>query len=135
MAENLNTHIGNKLRERRSVLGLSQGAIAKELGITSQQVQKYEKGINAMNAERIYEFSKFLKVPVVYFFEGFNEKPISIVTSKNLKLIAKTLEPSLDDIASDRESIEILKSFKLIKDKSLRKRLADLLRSLSLKEI
>ena len=52
------------------MMGLSQEAIAKAVGITFQQVQKYEKGANAMNASRLYEFAQFMQVPVAYFFEG-----------------------------------------------------------------
>ncbi len=59
---------------RRTMMGLSQEAIAKAVGITFQQVQKYEKGANAMNANRLYEFAQFMHVPVAYFFEGLEHR-------------------------------------------------------------
>src|SRR5436309_733867 len=66
----VDAHVGKRLRLRRTMLGLSQEAIARPVGITFQQVQKYEKGSNAMNASRLDEFAKVMQVPVAYFFEG-----------------------------------------------------------------
>src|SRR5277367_1628390 len=68
--QDVDTHVGKRLRLRRTMMGLSQEAVAKAVGITFQQVQKYEKGANAMNANRLYEFAQFMHVPVAYFFEG-----------------------------------------------------------------
>ncbi len=121
---NVNQHVGQQLRARRIGLGLSQQAVGKGIGVASQQVQKYESGTNAMNAQRLYEFASFLKVPVAYFFEGLQ------ATGSSRLAAASRLED-----ASDRESLEMLKSFKRIQDYALRKRIADLLRSMSLKDI
>lgn len=63
---------GRRLRLRRTMMGLSQESVAKAVGITFQQVQKYEKGANAMNAGRLYEFARFMGVPVAYFFDGLD---------------------------------------------------------------
>src|SRR5271154_6358875 len=68
--QDVDTYVGKRLRLRRTMMGLSQEAIAKAVGITFQQVQKYEKGANAMNSNRLYEFAQFLHVPIAYFFEG-----------------------------------------------------------------
>src|ERR1700733_15631987 len=72
--QDVDTYVGKRLRLRRTMMGLSHEAIAKAVGITFQQVQKYEKGANAMNANRLYEFAQFMHVPVAYFFEGL-ERP------------------------------------------------------------
>ena len=125
---NVNLHVGQKLRARRVALGLSQQAVGKAMGMASQQVQKYEKGVNAMNAKRLYDFARFLKVPVAYFFEGLDRYASSGAA-------AWTANVGGVNAASDRESLEVLKSFKRIKDYALRKRVADLLRSMSLKNI
>jgi transcriptional regulator with XRE-family HTH domain len=69
MKQQINASIGKRLRQRRTTMGLSQEAVAKAVGITFQQVQKYEKGSNAMNSHRLHEFGNFLSVPVAYFFE------------------------------------------------------------------
>src|SRR5579872_3538390 len=68
--QDVDTHVGKRLRLRRTMMGLSQEAVAKAVGITFQQVQKYEKGANAMNSSRLYEFARFMHVPVAYFFDG-----------------------------------------------------------------
>lgn len=71
----VDSHVGKRLKARRTVMGLSQEALAKAVGITFQQVQKYEKGTNAMNATRLSEFARFMHVPVAYFFEGEEAAP------------------------------------------------------------
>ncbi len=122
----VNKAVGHRLRLRRTMLGLTQDALARGIGVAAQQVQKYESGTNVMNVNRLHEFAQFLNVPVGYFFED-------VVPAKAArKQDEHELEPGN---ASDRESIEIVKSFKRIKDQALRKRLADLVRTLSLKEL
>lgn len=119
------------------MLGLSQEAVGKGIGVASQQVQKYEKGTNVMNAIRMYEFAQFLKIPVAYFYEGLENTATSKKNAEAAYGFAENRE-SFDDertSASDRETLEVLKSFKRLKDHATRKRIADLLRTLSLKDI
>lgn len=136
--QDLITHIGKRLRLRRTMLGLSQEDVGNGIGVASQQVQKYEKGTNVVNAVRLYEFSQYLKVPVAYFFDGVEE---SAPEKKKAKAVfAGLAEESVEfegeyKATSDRETLEVIKSFKRIKDHALRKRVADLLRALSLKDI
>jgi transcriptional regulator with XRE-family HTH domain len=66
-------HIGRKVREKRISLGMSQSALAEKLGITFQQVQKYESGANRVGGSRLWDISNSLGVPVSYFFEGLTE--------------------------------------------------------------
>jgi len=73
MEINFNVHLGSKLRIRRLALGLTQTKVAQAINVTFQQIQKYEKGTNGISSLRIMQLSKFLKVPVIYFFEGFPE--------------------------------------------------------------
>lgn len=123
-------YVGKRLKQRRTIMGLSQEAVAKSVGITFQQVQKYEKGSNAMNARRLYEFARIMNVPVAYFFEGIEQNvPTHNVTSGFSE--AATIEFFHDNKASDRESLEMMKSFKRIKEPVVRKRLADLLRAVA----
>ena len=74
MIHPVDKYVGNRLRKRRSVLGLSQEEIGNRTGITFQQVQKYEKGLNRIAISRLYEFSKILEVTVDWFLEGFEEQ-------------------------------------------------------------
>ena len=71
MEINFNRHLGAKLRMRRLSLGLTQTKVAQAINVTFQQIQKYEKGTNGISSLRIMQLANFLKVPVVYFFEGY----------------------------------------------------------------
>ena len=71
MEVNFNRHLGSKLRMRRLALGLTQTKVALAINVTFQQIQKYEKGTNGISSLRIMQLSRFLKVPVVYFFEDY----------------------------------------------------------------
>src|SRR3982751_2918628 len=68
-------HVGSRVRMRRKMLGISQERLAEALGLTFQQVQKYERGANRVSASKLYEIARFLSTPVAYFFEGLAETP------------------------------------------------------------
>ena len=118
--QHINIHIGNRLRQRRAMMGLNQTDVAKVIGVTFQQIQKYENGSNALSASRLVDFAQCMKVSVPYFFEGLEGA------------ISKKDDVGSEDqshfYASDRESLEFMKAFKNIPDRNLRKRLADLVR-------
>jgi transcriptional regulator with XRE-family HTH domain len=124
----IDAHVGKRLRLRRTMMGLSQEAVAKAIGITFQQVQKYEKGSNAMNAGRLYEFARFMNVPVAYFFEDVD----SFAQDDRVVGFSEPSAEKFDHRAvSDRESLEIMKAFKRIKEQVVRKRVADLVRAIA----
>ncbi len=125
--QDVDTHVGKRLRLRRTMMGLSQEAVARAVGITFQQVQKYEKGSNAMNANRLYEFARFMNVPVAYFFEGLEAS-----AAQSAQGFSESAAEKFDHKGvSDRESLEIMKAFKRIKEQVIRKRLADLVRAVA----
>lgn len=128
--ETIDTHVGKRLRLRRTMMGLSQQAVAQAVGITFQQVQKYEKGANAMNATRLYEFSQFMNVPVAYFFDGIESSRASARSGGNDGF---SEAPAIFDHGnvSDRESLEMMKAFKRIKEPAIRKRMSDLVRAVA----
>ena len=72
MESNFNRHLGSKLRLRRLALGLTQTKVAQAINVTFQQIQKYEKGTNGISSLRIMQLASFLKVPVLYFYEGYS---------------------------------------------------------------
>lgn len=122
----IDAYVGGRLRQRRTMMGLSQEAVARAVGITFQQVQKYEKGANAMNARRLYEFASFMNVPVAYFFDGIDQ------SSAKIAGFAEASAEVFDHHGvSDRESLEMMKAFKRIKEQVIRKRLADLVRAVA----
>jgi len=69
----LNQHLGKKLRLRRTSLGLTQTQVAKAINVTFQQIQKYEKGTNGVSSARLLQLASFLKVPIKYFFEEYQD--------------------------------------------------------------
>ncbi len=124
--KDVDVHIGQRLRQRRTMMGLSQESVARAVGITFQQVQKYEKGSNAMNAGRLYEFASFMNVPVAYFFDGLDQSSASPTGFS--EAMADTFDHKP---VSDRESLEMMKAFKRIKEQVIRKRLSDLVRAVA----
>ncbi len=128
--QDIDNYVGKRLRLRRTMMGLSQEAVAKAVGITFQQVQKYEKGVNAMNARRLVEFARFMNVPVAYFFDGLDEADAATTgTTTGFAETAEAFDHGTN--VSDRESLEMMKAFKRIGEQSVRKRLSDLVRAIA----
>lgn len=90
--EPVDIHVGARIRLRRGMSGISQQSLAEKLGITFQQVQKYENGSNRVGASRLWAISKALSVPVVFFFEGLESEtqfvePLSTADAKDLGIL------------------------------------------------
>jgi len=85
MEVNFNIHLGKKLRMRRLSLGLTQTKVAQAIHVTFQQIQKYEKGTNGVNSSRLMQLSKYLKVPITYFYEEY--KDYKELSSKNVTFV------------------------------------------------
>jgi transcriptional regulator with XRE-family HTH domain len=121
-AHPVDLYVGARLRIRRKVLGLSQTQLADALGITFQQVQKYERGANRISASKLYEAAKLLQSPVSYFFDGLEE----------------TSNGEADDGFSRRmtqfvatpEGLELAGLFPRLGDRRLRRRVVDLVRAM-----
>lgn len=122
----IDVHVGSRVRLRRMMLGMSQEKLGEHLGITFQQIQKYEKGTNRIGASRLHHISSILKVPVSFLFEdapggsldapGFSEsQPTSYVV----------------DFLSSAEGLALNKAFVNIEDPRVRKRIVDLVRALA----
>ena len=117
-------HVGKRLREWRIELGLSQSAVGRELGITFQQLQKNEWGINRIGASRLYLLSKILSVPVAYFFE---ELPDNV---RERMAGTVTLDESGMSARRDREILKLVRTYYRIRDAKLRSSLLELCKSL-----
>ena len=93
MENNFNLHIGKKIKFRRLELRLTQTKVGNTVNVTFQQLQKYEKGINAVSAERLLQLANYLKVPVTYFYEGYSEylmpKTVIVENRELLKEVIK----------------------------------------------
>ena len=122
----VDAHIGQKIRARRNLLGLSQTELANAAGITFQQVQKYEDGTNRVGASRLQQFSEALGVPPSYFFEG-------APTAGKKQPAPQEGELSENDIISflgTREGAALVRAFMAIKQKPIRQNAISLLESL-----
>ena len=73
-----NAHVGRKLRDRRLSLGLTQTKVGSALGFSFQQIQKYEKGVDGITSEKLLDLANFLKVPITFFYEGYEKYIIPI---------------------------------------------------------
>ncbi len=118
----VDVHVGKRLRQRRTLLGMSQEKLAQAFGVSFQQVQKYERGANRISASRLYLLTKILDVPVTYFFEG-----LPTVTPTQ----ADTEAADTPDRMTSRETLELVRAYYRISDPVVRKRLVDLARALS----
>ena len=107
----LDIRVGNSLRLRRTVLGMTQQYLAAALSLSFQQIQKYERGINRISAGRLYQFSRILNVPIDYFFEGAG------VAADD------TPDASQHRGRTKRETLELARAYSRIADPAVRKRL------------
>ena len=122
-------HVGARVRTRRLMLGMTQTGLADAVGLTFQQIQKYEKGTNRVSASRIQQFSKILDVPMSFFFEGAPEADVTGNRKTNTK---GTVTPAyITDFLSSREGQDIIKAFKQIKDRKLQRKIIDLAKELA----
>lgn len=118
-------HVGGRVRMRRKVLGVSQERLADALGLTFQQVQKYERGSNRVSASKLYEIARFLNAPVSYFFEGLADP-----TSDEANA-ADGPEQVMHDFLMTAEGLELAAAFPKIPRGRVRRRILDLVRSLA----
>lgn len=132
-ANSVDAHVGGRLRMRRSLLGMSQENLADAVGITFQQVQKYERGTNRVSASRLYQFSKILDVPVSFFFEqysdtskasGFHQK-IGMADNDQAEYVVN------DSRIYDKETIELLRVYYSIENEKDRKDFLKIIRSMA----
>ena len=111
-------HVGSRVRMRRLMLGMSQEKLGDALGLTFQQVQKYEKGANRIGASRLQHLAQILQVPVAFFFEGAPD-----ISGKN-GLSAKAHSPAyISEFLSSSDGVALVRAFMRIKDPKLRRRI------------
>jgi len=132
-ANPIDVHVGSRVRARRTMLGLSQEGLANRLGITFQQVQKYERGANRMGSSRLYDISVALDVPVSFFFDDMPDdiaaqSPRAIIKGAGSELMAL---PGGDSF-SRRETLDLVRAYYAIVDPAIRKRVYELAKSLGL---
>jgi transcriptional regulator with XRE-family HTH domain len=121
-------HVGSRVRMRRLMLDMSQTDIADALGVTFQQVQKYEKGTNRISASRLQHISQILQVPVSFFFEG-------APAASGIPQAAKTADaPSpayVTDFLATSDGLSLVKAFMCIEDAKLRRAIVRLVEGIT----
>lgn len=126
----VDVHVGSRVRLRRMLVGLSQEKLGESMGLTFQQIQKYEKGVNRIGASRLYRLSQVLDVPVQFFFEG--------MPSENAESAAGMAEPDTEvflyEFLNTREGLELNRAFIKVSDPGLRRSVIDWVRSLGRSE-
>ena len=123
----IDVHVGSRIRLRRNVLGISQEKLGESLGITFQQIQKYEKGTNRVGASRLQAIASILSVPVAFFFEDAPAGDKAAAEG-----FAEDSQTSyVVDFLSTSEGLQLNRAFVRISDPKVRKRLVDLVKSLS----
>ncbi len=127
----IDVHVGARVRLRRTLLGLSQEKLGEALGLTFQQVQKYERGANRVGASRLFDLSRVLDVPVSFFFDDMsddtkNQAPSMLQVGG---LEESGVEYEHDPLAK-RETLELVRAYYKISDPSIRKRVYELAKAL-----
>ena len=118
MTGDIDQHLGNRVRRRRRLLGLTQMQLAQKVGVRFQQVQKYECGANRMSASRVWQLAMALEVPVTYFYDGLSDEPGDAFERENRNMFAQ------------KETLDLIKAYYDL-DERPRRRLLDLAKSLN----
>ena len=119
MPHPVDVHVGTRLRFKRQLLGLSQTALGEPLGLSYQQIQKYERGANRMGASRLFQIASILDVPIMFFFEDMPSK----ITGPD-KFPA-------DAVVIDSQATKLIRAYVSVPDERVRKGIRDLVRQLA----
>lgn len=124
----IDAHVGGRIRARRGLLGMSQKDLGAKVGLTFQQIQKYERGANRIGSGRLYEFSRILGVPISYFFEDMSGDLQTYAekgTKKGKPIPAGAPEA---EVLDRRETLDLVRTFYMIDDALVRQRFMELMR-------
>lgn len=124
-ASSIDEYVGGRLRQRRTLLGFSQEKLAEAVGITFQQIQKYENGANRVSAGRLYEFSKVLQVPVSFFFDSMEDNQATGMAESKQEGFE-----SQEDLIQKKETIDLIRTYYQIKNEDQRKDLLKMIKTM-----
>ena len=124
MANDIDLHLGRRLRRRRRLLGLTQQQLASAVGIRFQQIQKYECGANRISAARLWQLSEALEIPIGYFYDGINEAQ---ARKEREPIVA---EARSGEVMARKETMDLIRAYYQLGERP-RRRLLDLAKSLN----
>jgi transcriptional regulator with XRE-family HTH domain len=129
----VDTHVGARMRQRRSLLGMSQTAVGDAVDLTFQQIQKYENGSNRVSSSRLFEFAKVLDVPISYFFDempsnALSGRPMSGRGRKGFSEAGTPFEQEKDPLIK-RETLELVRAYYKIREARVRKRIFEMVKA------
>ena len=123
----IDIHVGSRVRMRRTLLGMSQEKLGKALGLTFQQIQKYERGANRIGSSRLYKLSRILDVPVSFFFEDIPDG-----SGRRAKGLSDASPASFEaDQLSKRETLELVRAYYKITEPKVRKKTFELVKAIA----
>ncbi len=125
----VDVHVGSRLRIRRTLLGMSQTSLADAIGLTFQQVQKYERGVNRISSSRLYDLARVLDVPIEHFFD---DMPTAVAASSPTLGGGRAKKPPSyePDPMAKRETLELVRAYYKISDPRVRNRLREMVKAL-----
>jgi transcriptional regulator with XRE-family HTH domain len=128
----IDVHVGSRIRLRRTLLGMSQERLGEALGLTFQQVQKYERGVNRVGASRLFDLSRVLDVPISFFFDDMPESLANAYGGQGRRSagFTETQDSFTDDALNRRETLELVRAYYRITEPAVRKRVFELIKSM-----
>lgn len=126
----IDVHVGRRIRLRRTLLGMSQDRLGEAIGLTFQQVQKYERGANRIGASRMFDLSRVLDVPISFFFDDMDDATAAASPAQVAAGAVTAFPVSDPDPETTRESLELMRAYWRIADPVVRKQIYELVKSL-----
>ena len=129
----IDVHVGSRVRLRRTLLGMSQEKLGEALGLTFQQVQKYERGVNRIGASRLFDLARVLDVPISFFFDDLPPEMGGMALNRSRPALGMAEDQGSfdDDTLHRRETLELVRAYYRITDPAVRKKVFDLIKTLS----
>jgi len=127
----IDVHVGSRVRLRRTLLGMSQERLGNAIGLTFQQVQKYERGANRIGASRLFDLSRVLDVPVSFFFDDINPTVVASVAEGVPGLNEQAAAAYEPDPMMRRETLELVRAYYRVTDAQTRRRLFELVKAIA----
>ena len=126
----IDVHVGSRVRLRRTLLGMSQEKLGKAIGLSYQQVRKYEWGSNRISASRLFELARVLDVPVGFFFNDMSDDVAACSPGQSKGTVREAVDVRPDPMAK-REALELVRAYYKIRDASVRKSIFEFIKALA----